>query len=80
MRRFFLFSFLLAFLFSTGCGQATYDERLKGNIDNPKRMGGPPPAAENEDGEEEDEDDGWGDEEDEETAEKEGSAEEDGEN
>lgn len=52
MRCFFLFAFLLAQTLLVGCGQATYDERLKANVDNPSRMSARPAAVEEKEEEE----------------------------
>ena len=51
MRCFFLLAFLIAQTLLVGCGQATYDERLKANVNNPKRMSARNPAAQVEEGE-----------------------------
>ena len=50
---------LLAQTLVVGCGQATYDERLKANIDNPKRMSGQSAPANQEEEPEEEESGEW---------------------
>ena len=58
MRCFVLLVFLLAQTLFVGCGQSTYDERLKANIDNPKRMSGQSAPVKEEAQEPEEEDSG----------------------